>query len=109
MEDIVIFDNRSQTETTLVLNKDGDVIGTETYFSTPRELASFFNKNEMFQQQSNSKINRPRSIAQNNSDVSLHFENGLGPIVKKESYNPNVRFEVSKAAPCNGLGQRPRR
>jgi len=112
MKNIVFFDDRSQTETTLVLNENGEVIGIETYFATPRELSSFFNKNEIFRQQPVPRISKPNSHAQNKRvdlppqfnalDSNLQFApDHLAP------NHPNVRFEISKNTPCGGPRQRP--
>lgn len=107
MENIVFFDDRSQTETTLILNKNEEVIGVETYFVTPRELSSFFNKNEIFRQQPIPRINKSNSHVQNRRvDSPLQF-NTLDPNLQFAPNHPNVQFEISKNTPCGGPRQRP--
>ena len=107
MEDIIIFDDIAQTETTLVLNKDGNVIGVETYFLNPRQTSSFFNRNAVSQKPPISKVKRSQirksmqPMLPPNFDESPDFGE---PNIPPDDYNHNVRFEVQ---PCGGPRQRP--
>ena len=110
MSDITIFDDNSQTETTLILNNNKDVIGVETYFVVPRQISAFFNKNETFKVQHKKVTGFPtRTSLSQNANRPLAVDNGLissDPGEYSQS-NSNVRFEVTKATPCGGPRQRP--
>ena len=117
MDNITIFDDNSQTETTLILNKDRNVIGVETYFATPRQVSAFFNKNEAFRAQPKLRKNATpikTSIDHHEMEMDMHSLNSLDPhTIIRENQNPyrqpnsNIRFETTKAAPCGGPRQRP--
>ncbi len=105
MEDITIIDDVAQTETTLILNKDDDVIGVETYFLHPRRVSSFFNRNVVNQRP---PVSQPKKLATQIERSVLPEFNDFGGspelLNSSDGYKPNVRFEVQ---PCGGPRQRP--
>ena len=115
MDNIIVFDDKSQTETTLILNDNDEVIGVETYFATPRQVSAFFNKNETYSRQN---LNKQKIFSGeagklgkfNPTPPTSLFVGENGPKIRSMSFDSpdsNVKFETTKATPCGGPRQRP--
>lgn len=106
MEEIVFFDDDSQTEHTLLLNAEGYVVGVEIYFGHPRQVSDFWNKNSMYKRIPTNvpKINKQQVQSRffdpanpNPNPIPIPPEMGQAPYAN----HPDVRTSITKRKPCN--------
>lgn len=100
MEEIVFFDNDSQTEHTLVLNAEGYVIGVEIYFGYPRQVSDFWNKNSVYKR---IPTNVPKINKQQISHRFFDPANSIPPELNQAPYanHPDVRTSITRRKPCS--------
>jgi len=104
MEDITIFDDKTKTETTIMLNNQDDVIGLTTYFESPRPLSDFWNVKLTF---ANSRKPLP-PIRNSRGPIDARMNNNVGPNNSSIDANSRMRTTISnQRRPCGGSNQAP--